>query len=150
MRCFYTSHPTYAPPLAARGGQVEPVKGLARHDPVHAAVVETGRLGSTVDAGKTRPIAEQALPRLAHLTVGLHADHTQAALQERLGELSRARPHVGHDLAGRVGIDWGVYAVPETFVIDKQGIVRFKHIGPVNDVVIERKLVPLLCQLEQA
>lgn len=51
------------------------------------------------------------------------------------------------DAEGRVGIDYGVYGVPETFVIDKQGTIRFKHIGPLTVDVLEKKLVPLLKEL---
>lgn len=46
------------------------------------------------------------------------------------------------DLAGRVAIDWGVYGAPETFLIDKAGIVRFKHVGPLTTDVIEGRLLP--------
>jgi cytochrome c biogenesis protein CcmG/thiol:disulfide interchange protein DsbE len=51
------------------------------------------------------------------------------------------------DSDGRVGIDYGVYGVPETFVIDKQGVVRLKHIGPVTPVVLREKIEPLVRQL---
>jgi cytochrome c biogenesis protein CcmG/thiol:disulfide interchange protein DsbE len=52
------------------------------------------------------------------------------------------------DADGRVGIDYGVYGVPETFLIDKQGVIRFKQIGPVTPEVIERKLLPLIKRLQ--
>ena len=52
------------------------------------------------------------------------------------------------DRDGRVGIDYGVYGVPETFVIDKAGVVRHKHIGPVTPEVWERDLLPLVRQLQ--
>ncbi|MFW2440348.1 MAG: DsbE family thiol:disulfide interchange protein [Arenicellales bacterium] len=51
------------------------------------------------------------------------------------------------DIKGDVGIDWGVYGVPETFVIDKQGIVRYKQVGPLTDAVIDEKILPLLREL---
>ena len=51
------------------------------------------------------------------------------------------------DLDGRVGIDFGVYGVPETFVIDKQGVVRFKQIGPVTPEVLRDRIEPLLKEL---
>ena len=54
-----------------------------------------------------------------------------------------------YDLSGTVGIDWGVYGVPETFLIDKQGIIRFKQIGPVTEDVISNELLPLIRKLEQ-
>ncbi len=52
------------------------------------------------------------------------------------------------DVDGRVGIDYGVYGVPETFVIDKAGIVRFKHIGPLTSEVWQRDVQPLVRQLQ--
>ena len=51
------------------------------------------------------------------------------------------------DLDGRVGIDFGVYGVPETFVIDKRGVIRFKQIGPLTPEVLNTKVVPLLKEL---
>ena len=48
------------------------------------------------------------------------------------------------DLDGRVGIDWGVYGVPETFSIDKQGQIRHKHIGPVDEQALQEEIVPLI------
>lgn len=51
------------------------------------------------------------------------------------------------DQDGRVGIDWGVYGVPETFIIDRQGLVRFKHIGPLTPDVIRTKVEPLVRRL---
>ncbi len=54
------------------------------------------------------------------------------------------------DSDGRVGIDYGVYGVPETFVIDKQGVIRMKHVGPVTPAVIKEKLLPLIEELNRA
>lgn len=54
------------------------------------------------------------------------------------------------DAKGKVGIDYGVYGVPETFVIDKRGVIRYKHIGPVTPEVIAEKLLPLIKELNRA
>ncbi len=54
------------------------------------------------------------------------------------------------DLDGRVGIDYGVYGVPETFLIDKQGVIRLKQIGPVTPQVLEKKILPLVRELEKS
>jgi cytochrome c biogenesis protein CcmG/thiol:disulfide interchange protein DsbE len=51
------------------------------------------------------------------------------------------------DIQGRIGIDYGVYGVPETYVIDKQGVIRFKHIGPVPPSVLKEKILPLISKL---
>lgn len=52
------------------------------------------------------------------------------------------------DADGRVGIDYGVYGVPETFVIDQAGVVRYRQVGPVTAEVMARRIVPLLKRLE--
>jgi cytochrome c biogenesis protein CcmG, thiol:disulfide interchange protein DsbE len=54
------------------------------------------------------------------------------------------------DTDGRVGIDWGVYGVPETFVIDKQGVIRYKHIGPVTQEALTKTILPLIDKLKQS
>jgi cytochrome c biogenesis protein CcmG/thiol:disulfide interchange protein DsbE len=48
------------------------------------------------------------------------------------------------DAEGRVGIDYGVYGVPETYLIDAAGVIRYKHIGALTPDILERKLLPLL------
>jgi cytochrome c biogenesis protein CcmG/thiol:disulfide interchange protein DsbE len=52
------------------------------------------------------------------------------------------------DPDGRIGIDWGVYGVPETFVIDRQGIIRYKHIGPVSYNDLTEIIIPLVKKLQ--
>ena len=52
------------------------------------------------------------------------------------------------DLDGRVGIDYGVYGVPETFVIDRQGVIRFKQVGPLTPEAIAQEILPLLAELQ--
>jgi cytochrome c biogenesis protein CcmG/thiol:disulfide interchange protein DsbE len=47
------------------------------------------------------------------------------------------------DADGRIGIDYGVYGVPETYLIDAEGVIRFKHIGALTPVIVEQKLLPL-------
>jgi cytochrome c biogenesis protein CcmG/thiol:disulfide interchange protein DsbE len=54
------------------------------------------------------------------------------------------------DLQGRVGIDYGVYGVPETFVIDKAGVIRYKHIGPITPDALEKKILPLVKDLQKS
>lgn len=52
------------------------------------------------------------------------------------------------DIEGRVGIDYGVYGVPETYVIDKQGVIRYKQIGPVTQQSLREKILPLVAELQ--
>jgi cytochrome c biogenesis protein CcmG/thiol:disulfide interchange protein DsbE len=63
----------------------------------------------------------------------------------RLGD-----PYVANafDADGRVGIDWGVYGAPETFVIDSAGIIRHKHIGPLTVEIVNEEILPLVNKLK--
>ena len=54
---------------------------------------------------------------------------------------------VAIDLEGDVAIDWGVYGVPETFVMDAEGFIRYKHVGPLNQVIIDKQILPLVRRL---
>ena len=54
------------------------------------------------------------------------------------------------DADGRVGIDLGVYGVPETFLIDKNGVIRYKHIGPVTTEALKNKILPLAEELARS
>jgi cytochrome c biogenesis protein CcmG/thiol:disulfide interchange protein DsbE len=53
------------------------------------------------------------------------------------------------DVEGLAGIEWGVYGVPETFVMDKKGFVRLKHTGPVTNKDIKEEIIPLIKLLEK-
>lgn len=53
------------------------------------------------------------------------------------------------DQDGRIGIDYGVYGVPESFVIDKAGVIRYKQIGPFTVEAIQNKLIPLIKELDK-
>jgi cytochrome c biogenesis protein CcmG/thiol:disulfide interchange protein DsbE len=64
---------------------------------------------------------------------------------------SRGDPYTrtGADISGHVAIDWGVYGVPETFVVDADGLIAYKHIGPVNEEVLAKTILPLVESLRQ-
>ena len=53
------------------------------------------------------------------------------------------------DIDGRVDIDYGVYGVPETYVVDKAGVIRMKHTGPITPDVLEKKILPLVAELNK-
>ncbi len=78
-----------------------------------------------------------------------YKDEAENALQflARFGN-----PYVasGADVSGRAGIEWGVYGVPETFVVDRAGTIRFKHVGPITPEILERQILPLVERLRRA
>lgn len=61
-----------------------------------------------------------------------------------LTELGNPYDAVGADSSGRTSIDWGVYGVPETFIVDAKGIIRFKHVGPLAYDDIAKEIVPAI------
>jgi cytochrome c biogenesis protein CcmG/thiol:disulfide interchange protein DsbE len=78
---------------------------------------------------------------------GLNYKDQPAAGQKWLADFGNPYTASLSDRDGRVGIDFGVYGVPETFIIDRQGVVRFKQIGPITPEVIRTKIEPLVRQL---
>ena len=61
-----------------------------------------------------------------------------------LNELGNPYDAVGADANGRVSIDWGVYGVPETFVVDADGIIAFKHVGPISPATLRSEIIPAI------
>ncbi len=64
-----------------------------------------------------------------------------------LVELGDPYRRIGTDPSGRVGIDWGVYGVPETYVVDAEGRIRHRHVGPLTDRVVAETIRPLMKSL---
>ena len=57
---------------------------------------------------------------------------------------------MGSRAPGRVGIDWGVAGVPETFVVDRQGVIRYKVVGAITEQQMNQRLIPILNKLKSA
>ncbi len=75
-------------------------------------------------------------------------DKTGAALGF-LAELGDPYTRIGADRDGRVSIDWGVYGLPETFVIDVEGRIAYKHVGPFNRRALEENILPVVRRLQK-
>lgn len=70
-----------------------------------------------------------------------YKDDAQKA-KKFLDELGNPFVQVGFDRTGRTGIDWGVYGVPETFVINSKGIITYKHVGPIQNDDLSAIILP--------
>jgi cytochrome c biogenesis protein CcmG/thiol:disulfide interchange protein DsbE len=79
---------------------------------------------------------------------GLNYKDERADALNWLGALGNPYTASVYDHEGKVGIDWGVYGVPETFVVDGKGIIRHKHVGPVSPQVWQDELLPLIERIE--
>jgi len=89
-----------------------------------------------------------AFARQAQVPIyGLNYKDERGAGQAWLNQLGNPYTDSLYDPEGRIGIDFGVYGVPETFVIDRNGTIRFKHIGPLTPELLRDTIAPLLRQL---
>ena len=89
------------------------------------------------------------LARRGEVTIyGLNYKDTRPDALRWLASLGNPYTASAFDEDGRVGIDWGVYGVPETFVIDRQGIIRHKHTGPITEEAWNKTLWPLIQKLQ--
>jgi cytochrome c biogenesis protein CcmG, thiol:disulfide interchange protein DsbE len=94
------------------------------------------------------PIINQLAQQQAAIIVGLNYKDDPEAAKKWLETLGNPYNDSVMDQDGRIGIDWGVYGVPETFVMDKQGIVRYKHTGPVTEEDVQKTFLPLIAKLQ--
>jgi cytochrome c biogenesis protein CcmG/thiol:disulfide interchange protein DsbE len=117
---------------------------------------------STSDFGQGQPVIvnvwaswcvpcrdeHQVLESLKRLTTapiyGLNYKDTAEGARSFLEELGNPFTRIGADTKGRVAIDWGVYGVPETYIVDGKGHIAYKHVGPLTPEIIDAEILPLL------
>ena len=81
--------------------------------------------------------------------VGINYKDEPANARRFLGALGLPYEAVGVDADGRTFVDWGAYGVPETFIVDRHGIIRHKYIGPITARALEETILPLIEDLRQ-
>src|SRR5512137_2256257 len=96
------------------------------------------------------PLLVELAKRKAVPIIGLNYKDQPGAAAGWLAQLGDPYDLSVKDIDGRVGIDYGVYGVPETFLIDKAGVIRFKQIGPVTEEVWTKKMQPLIEELRKS
>ena len=84
------------------------------------------------------------LAKSGALVVGYNYKDTPEDAGRWLAQFGNPFALVVQDADGQAALDWGIYGAPETFVIDAEGIVRFKHIGPLTPEIVQDKIRPLL------
>jgi cytochrome c biogenesis protein CcmG/thiol:disulfide interchange protein DsbE len=89
-------------------------------------------------------LAEQGVP-----IYGINYKDQPAKARAWLDELGNPFRAIGADEDGQVAIDWGVYGVPETFVVDREGRIRHRHVGPVQARDLERVILPMVAELSE-
>lgn len=86
----------------------------------------------------------EALAEQGHTVFGINYKDRPENAAAFLAELGNPYARIGVDESGRVGIDWGVYGVPETYVIDGEGRVVYRHVGPIQAGDVSKKILPAI------
>ena len=138
-------------------GKPAPAFTLARLDDAQQSIKRDDLLGKVwvlnvwaswcVACREEHPLLVEFARRKTVPVYGLNYKDKRADGQRWLAQFGNPYDASLFDSDGKVGIDFGVYGVPETFVIDKLGVIRFKHIGPVTPAVLKDRIEPLLKQL---
>jgi cytochrome c biogenesis protein CcmG/thiol:disulfide interchange protein DsbE len=101
-----------------------------------------------VSCREEHPILNQFAKQNAVVIIGLNYKDEPADAKNWLETLGNPYTVSIMDQDGRIGIDWGVYGVPETFVVDKKGVIRYKHTGPVTAESLQQIFIPLIAKLQ--
>ena len=138
-------------------GKPAPAFSLTRLDNAQQTIRREDMLGKVwmlnvwaswcVACREEHPLLMQFAARQLLPVYGLNYKDGRVEGQQWLARFGNPYAASMFDQDGRVGIDWGVYGVPETFIIDKQGTIRFKHIGPLTPEVLRSRVEPLVRQL---
>ncbi len=95
------------------------------------------------------PILTELVERDGARLVGINYKNEPEEARAWLAEQGNPYAMIGADTTGRAGIEWGVYGLPETFVVDKTGRIRYRHVGPVDARELEKVIRPLIRELEK-
>ena len=125
----------------------DPARKVSRDDLLGRVYLLNVWASWCVACRQEHPFLNELTSRKAVTIIGLnYKDRREDALQW-IGKLGNPYELSLSDQDGRLGIDLGVYGVPETFVIDKQGVIRYKQIGPLTPEDWEQKLAPLIKEI---
>ena len=88
------------------------------------------------------PLLMQLKERTGVTLVGVNYKDQAANARRFLSRYGNPYSRVGADPAGRAAIEWGVYGMPETFIVDGRGIIVYKHVGPISAETLEQRIIP--------
>jgi cytochrome c biogenesis protein CcmG/thiol:disulfide interchange protein DsbE len=133
------------PPVDGLLEKEAPVSGFAASDLKAGAPTLVNVFASwCVPCHEEHPILMELAKQPGVRLYGINYKDDPASARRFLGRFGNPFAHVGADTNGRVSIDFGVYGVPETYVIGGDGKIAYRHVGPLTEDVIKEKLLPLL------
>jgi cytochrome c biogenesis protein CcmG, thiol:disulfide interchange protein DsbE len=128
-------------------GLYDPAKGLAGKD-LAGGVALVNFFASWCAPCREEQPALMALARQPGVTLdGIAYKDKPEAARHFLGDLGNPYRHIGVDQDGTTAINFGVYGVPETYVVDPSGHIRYRHVGPLSQQDVDRKILPLIGRL---
>ena len=132
--------PTFSlPPLEGRG-----TEGLATSDLAKGKVVLVNAWASWCTPCRAENAVLLDLKKRGITIHGLVYKDKPAPARDFLAELGDPFDRLGFDADGRVGIDWGLTGVPETYVVDGKGTIVLKHVGPLDETAVETQILPAI------
>jgi cytochrome c biogenesis protein CcmG, thiol:disulfide interchange protein DsbE len=129
-------------PLAGLSRDGAPVPGLSTADFAGGVGIVNVFASWCGPCRQEHPILERLAEDPRIRVFGINYKDVPENARRFLGELGNPYAAIGVDERGRTAIDWGVYGVPETFLIGPDGIIRHKFIGPLSEKTVEETLMP--------
>ncbi|MCC7253336.1 DsbE family thiol:disulfide interchange protein [Hyphomicrobium sp.] len=141
---------TVFPPLEGLTDKGQPVPGFAATDLARGRVSVVNFWASwCVPCIEEHPLLIALRERSGVEIYGVNYKDQPEAGRRFLGRYGNPFTAVGVDRAGRNAIEWGVYGMPETFVIDGQGRIAYKHVGPISKESLEKTLLPAIAAAQK-
>ena len=133
------------PPVEGLRDGAEPVPGFSDKDLARGRVSLVNVWASwCAPCHVEHPFLVELVERGGFDLYGLNYKDKAVGARRFLGRYGNPFKAVGQDSSGRTAIDWGVYGVPETFVVDGSGKIVYKHVGPIDAQIIEERLLPAI------
>jgi cytochrome c biogenesis protein CcmG, thiol:disulfide interchange protein DsbE len=128
---------TNLPPIAALG----PIPGIAPEDFKGKVTVLNVFASWCAPCRDEHPVLMELAKEQRFQLIAINYKDKPDNAAAFLGELGNPYARIGADVSGRAGIDWGVYGVPETYVIGPDGVIRYKHVGPLDKAAVENEIL---------
>jgi cytochrome c biogenesis protein CcmG/thiol:disulfide interchange protein DsbE len=138
---------TTLPPIAGLNRDGAPVPGIASADFKGAVSLVNVWASWCVPCHDEAPLLMKLAEDKRIRLIGINYKDQSENARRFIGRYGNPFAAVGADANGRASIDWGVYGVPETFVIDREGRIRYRHLGPVTAEVWRERLMPMVRSL---